>query len=161
MLSEPETLEVKDLLRRYKTILDRLRELNVIRTENSPVGDYAEWLVARRLNLTLMRNSSTKYDAIGTDGIRYQIKARRLTEANKSTQLGVFRNLELEGFDQLIVVLFDANFEIHKVFRIPHKIVVKYAKERKYINGHLLFAQGELLKESAVEDLTSQFADST
>ncbi|MHB8625470.1 MAG: hypothetical protein ACYDBJ_08595 [Aggregatilineales bacterium] len=111
--------------------------------------------------MKLAGNSRAEYDAMGTDGVRYQIKARRLTDANKSTQLGVFRNLDLQGFDQLIVVLFDANFEIHKVFRIPHKIVVKYAKERKYINGHLLFAQGELLKDSEVEDLTNQFTDTT
>ena len=158
MLTESEA---KELLRKYRAILDLLRDSEVIRTENNPVGDYAEWLVKRRLNLKLEGNSRAEYDALGTDGVRYQIKARRLTKANKSTQLGVFRNLELQGFDQLIVVLFDANFEIHKVFRIPHKIVVKYAKERKYINGHLLFAQGKLLKDSEVEDLTNQFTGIT
>jgi hypothetical protein len=42
----------RDLLRQYGLILSDLRARGVIRSENSPVGDYAEYLASRALDLT-------------------------------------------------------------------------------------------------------------
>jgi hypothetical protein len=74
-------------------ILDELRSRKVVRTSNSPVGDYAEWLVARRMGLKLMTSSMAGYDAFDDQGIRYQIKCRRITRKKKAFQLGAIRNL--------------------------------------------------------------------
>lgn len=53
---------VQELLTLYVDILDELRERGVIRTENGPIGDYAERLAANRLGLTLVKNSTVGYD---------------------------------------------------------------------------------------------------
>lgn len=45
-----------DLMNQYAAILAELNERNVVRTYNSPVGDYAEWLVAEQLGLVLEHN---------------------------------------------------------------------------------------------------------
>ena len=38
--------EVKEKLKEYAVIIDSLKEAGIVRTYNSPVGDYAEWLVS-------------------------------------------------------------------------------------------------------------------
>ena len=38
-----------ELMNMYADILEELNCRNVVRTYNSPVGDYAEWLVAEKL----------------------------------------------------------------------------------------------------------------
>src|SRR5947209_7395503 len=87
-------LTVPDLLGLYVSVLAELRRRKVVRTSNNPVGDYAEWLVADRLNLALTNNSNAGYDAVDVNGLRYQIKSRRLTPENPSTQLGAIRDLD-------------------------------------------------------------------
>ena len=77
----PRDLSVEssgDLLRLYGDILVELRRRDVIRTENSPVGDVAELLAARAFDLTLATNSSIGYDDLDRAGLRYQIMRRDL-----------------------------------------------------------------------------------
>lgn len=52
-----------ELMNLYAEILAELNRRNVVRTYNSPVGDYAEWLVAEKLGLVLEHNSQKGYDA--------------------------------------------------------------------------------------------------
>lgn len=50
---QPENLTVRELLQYYADILTELKKRGVVRIANSPLGDYAELLVVRRLKLTL------------------------------------------------------------------------------------------------------------
>ena len=52
-----------ELMNMYAEILAELNSRNVVRTYNSPVGDYAEWLVAEKLGFVLEHNSQKGYDA--------------------------------------------------------------------------------------------------
>ena len=52
-----------ELMNLYAEILAELNRRNVVRTYNSPVGDYAEWLVAEKLGLVLEHDSQKGYDA--------------------------------------------------------------------------------------------------
>ena len=49
--------EVVAKLKEYASILNSLYSAGIVRTYNSPVGDYAEWLVSTKLNLQLEKNS--------------------------------------------------------------------------------------------------------
>lgn len=102
-----------ELLGYFATILDELKQRGVVRTRNNPVADYAEWLVAKSLNLSLEPNSRACYDAINNKKERFQIKCRRLDPKNVSRQLSVIRNLEIDGFDYLIGVLFEKDFKVN------------------------------------------------
>jgi hypothetical protein len=93
MAFELESLSTQDLLQHYSRILDELRLRKVVRTSNSPIGDYAEWLIANQLGLTLVSNSTSGYDAVDVNGVKFQIKGRRLTPRNQSRQLSAIRNL--------------------------------------------------------------------
>lgn len=84
MTFELETLSTPEPLQHYSQVLDELRARKVIRTSNSPIGDYTEWLVANQLGLTLVTNSTSGHDAVDTLGVKFQIKGRRLTSRNHS-----------------------------------------------------------------------------
>lgn len=146
------------LLREYAKILEILKSRGVIRTSNTPVADYAEYLAKEVLNLQLMPNSYAGYDAIDKKTkFRYQVKSRRLTESNASRQLGVIRNVKDKKFDFLIGILFDKDFSVQEAYLIPHELIKKYGRYSEHQNGYILQLRGELLSNKKVQDITSKF----
>lgn len=146
-----------ELLARHGAILAELKRRGILRSKNNPTGDYAEWLVSARLGLTLATNSAKGFDATDGDGVRYQIKARRITPDNPSTQLGVIRNLEGADFDILVAVLFDAEWRVLRAARIPHAAVGVLGRYRPHVNGHVMHFPPGLLQREGVLDLTARF----
>ncbi len=149
-----EKLSVHELLGLHCDAIAELRHRGVLRTKNNPVGDYAEWLVSVAFGLTLANNSSASYDAISKSGKKIQIKARRVTKGNRSRQLSVLRNLDTQGFDELIIVIFDEFFQITDAYSMPHSVAVEYSTYRPYVNGHILHARGALLTNPRVRDIS-------
>ena len=152
-------LTVEELLGCFADVMDELKARDVVRSYNNPTGDYAEWLVCQRLGLTAVRKSTKGYDATDPKGRRYQIKSRRIHPANASRQLSAIRNLNDVQFDYLIAVIFDRNFQVAEVYKVPHEIIGLHARYRSHVNAHILHAQGDLLKASGVEDITEAFRD--
>jgi hypothetical protein len=157
MSIEPDSLTILELLQSYYKILDELRARIIVRTSNSPIGDYAEWLVAKQLGLSLVANSNSGYDAVDSSGVKYQIKGRRVTARNRSRQLSAIRNLTHHDFDYLIAVIFNEQVVVEKVVKIPHEIIDKYSRFRKHVNAHILILQDDILTDPLTEDLTSLF----
>ena len=151
---DPKVFSTTELLRCFADILDELKQRNVVRTRNNPVADYAEWLVAQKLGLSLERNSKSGYDATNISGERFQIKSRRLDPSNKSRQLSVIRNLDTAEFDYLIGILFNRDFTVNEAYKIPHSLIAKYAQFSKHQNGYILHLRGDILRAQGVEDIT-------
>jgi hypothetical protein len=77
---------VRDLIRSYMEARAGLKELGILRTERSLQSDYAEWLVANRLGLTLSENPvEPGFDATDPEGKTYQIKSRIFLSQPRST----------------------------------------------------------------------------
>jgi len=134
----------------YSEILRELRRREVVRTSNSPTGDYAELLACKKFNLKPAPNSTKSYDATDNKGKRYQIKSRRLTAENETQLLGVIRYLETAKFNFLIVVIFNEDFSVKNYYKMSKKIVMKYAKYSKHQNGHILNMRGPIRLNSLV-----------
>ena len=156
-LSDKSTLALMHL---YGEILWNLNKRGVIRTYNSPVGDYAEWLVSQKMKLTLERNAQKGYDARDdATGLRYQIKSRweRGAPCPQSRELSVIRNYEENQFDYLFIVIFDGNFHVKEAYLVPHHTVGRYGKYRRHQNGWIIAAAGPLLKDPSVTNITELF----
>jgi hypothetical protein len=151
-------LTIAELLSAHSTVIDELKRRGVVRSKNNPTGDYAEWLASSRLGLTLATKSAKGFDATDSDGLRYQIKGRRSTPDNPSTQLGVIRNLDACDFDFLIAIVFNADWQVLLATKIPHRTVTKQATFRKHQNGHIMHMRPSALNEPDVEDITSYFS---
>jgi hypothetical protein len=89
-----ENRTVAQLLSDYASILDALRDREIVRSANNPLSDYAELLFCNAYGWKREGNSASGHDAIDTSGVRYQIKARRITPHNRSRQLSAIRNLD-------------------------------------------------------------------
>lgn len=148
-------LSIAELLSAHGALIEELKRRGVLRSKNNPTGDYAEWLVSERLGLTLENNSAKGYDATDAVGVRYQIKGRRVTQDNPSTQLGVIRNLERMEFDFLVAVVFDADWRVIRAAKIPHGVVGELATFRSHINGHVMHLRPSVLVVHGVEDVTA------
>lgn len=154
LLGLPE-LSTRGLLAAHCAVLAELRRRGVIRSHNNPVGDYAEWLVSSRLGLTLADRSVKGYDATDGKHVRYQIKARRTTVDNPSTQLSVIRNLVGNDFDVLVGVVFDSEWNVALAARMTRDAVATVASFRKHVNGHVMQLRRSVLSIAGVDDITA------
>jgi hypothetical protein len=149
---------VSELLKLQAGVMEELNKRGVLRSQNNPTGDYAEYLVAKELGLKLEFNSRSGFDATDESGSRIQIKGRRVTLKNPSRQLGVIRDLEKKQFDYLIGLVFDDLYSVNHVLKIPHEIIADYAEFSNHQRGHILHLSGRVLSDKRVEDITSRFA---
>ena len=151
-------LKTEEILNLYADILQELNDRHVIRTHNSPVGDYAECLVSKKMDLMLAPNSEKGYDAIGR-GIRYQVKSRWEHQdiGTGSRILGAIRDYDAENFDYIIALFFDKAFRVKEAYQIPRELVKIYGRYDKHKNCYVLIVNSQLLQDSRVENLIHIF----
>jgi uncharacterized protein DUF6998 len=144
------------LLSAYAVALHGLRSHGVIRSFNSPVGDIAEWMVSKKLQLTLTPMSNRSHDAVDTSGARYQIKARWCPSRNRSMQLGAVRDLASNPFEFLVAVVFDDDFMVDYAAVIPLPTVQQRSGYVARTNSHRLSFPRSVLRLPSVRDLTAE-----
>ena len=130
-------LSPAELLQTHAGIIDELMRRGIVRTKNNPIGDYTEWLVCNTLELKIEPNSKASYDGTDANGLRYQIKGRRILNRGAPTQFSVIRNLDDAGFDFLVAVVFDGNYGVRYALQIPHSHIKQIATFRAHQNGHI------------------------
>jgi hypothetical protein len=139
----------------YRGILAELKSRGVIRTENAPVGDYAEYLVATALAGQLAPNAEKSWDVLGKDGEKLQVKARVVSDPPKpgQLQLSPFRSF---GFDFAVIVLLSAtDYAVSRASKVPRHVVESSSVYRKHVNGKVLFARPEIMGHPDGSDLTA------
>ena len=154
---EPDLSTVSDsgLFSLYRAILSELKHRGVIRTENAPVGDYAEYLVATALGGELAPNSEKSWDVLGEGGEKLQVKARVVSDPAKpgQLQLSPFRSF---GFDSAVIVLLSAtDYAVSRASKVPRCVVESSAIYRQHVNGKILFARPEIMGHPDATDLTA------
>lgn len=147
-------LAVLDLLNLHAGAIEELRTRGILRSANNPVGDYSEFLFCRAFGWTQAGNSEKDTDAIGPDGIRYQIKGRRLATPNSYRQLGALRRLPEGNFGQLAAVLFNLDFSILRAAMIPHVLVLENSKYVEATNSWKFMLRDEVWGWEGVRDVT-------
>jgi hypothetical protein len=150
-------LSTKELLILHAEVSAELCARGVCRSGNNPVADYAEGLAAKALGLQLAKESTTGFDATDSSGLRYEIKARRITTTSKATMLSAIRGLENKHFDLLIAVVFNEDYTVNRAVMIPHKTVEKIARFRKHVNAHILMLR-DIWKAEDARDITAKLA---
>jgi len=108
-----------EMARAWARCMRMLRVPNLVRTANTPVGDYAERVCCDRFGLERKGFSEKSVDAVGVNGVRYQIKGRRLTPENHSQQLGAIRDIEQQPFDVLLAVFFNEDLDVQEILEHP------------------------------------------
>jgi hypothetical protein len=124
-----EEMTDDEVAKAWAKCMRRLRVRGLVRTSNTPVGDYAERMCCQHLGLERKDFSEKSVDAVDRHGVRYQIKSRRLTPENPSRQLGAIRDIEQNPFDVLLAVFFDEDLDLKEIWSVPCDVV----REAEYI----------------------------
>ena len=153
----PDLSTVSDsgLFSLYRAILIELKHRGVIRTENAPVGDYAEYLVAAALGGELAPNAEKSWDVLAEGGEKLQVKARVVSDPAKpgQLQLSPFRSF---GFDSAVIVLLSAtDYAVSRASKVPRCVVESSAIYRQHVNAKILFARPEIMGHPDATDLTA------
>ena len=148
----------KQLLGAYCALMSELKGRGIVRSANNPIADYSEALVSRALGLSLEPQSTAGYDALGADGTRYQIKGRRLTAHNSSTQLGAIRNLAQRPFDVLAAVVYSQDLAVLYGALIPVEVVAELGRYSPHSNSHVVMFRRNVLEDVRVTDITHALA---
>ncbi len=149
-------LPTSDLLTLYARISNELRSRGITRSANPPVGDLAEYLFCKAFDWSQAGNSKANLDAVDSEGNRYQIKARRLTQHNTSRQLSAIRDLHGNHFDMLAGVLFKEDFGILRATLVPRAIVIDCARFVQRTNSHRFFLRDNVWDMRGVRDVTEE-----
>jgi hypothetical protein len=149
------TFSESGLFSLYRAILNELKSRGLIRTENAPAGDYAEYLVATALGGQLAPNSEKSWDVLGNDGEKLQVKARVVSDPPEpgQLQLSPFRSF---GFDSAVIVLLSAtDYAVWRASKLPRHVIESSAIHRQHVNGKVLFAREEVMGHPDATDLTA------
>jgi hypothetical protein len=153
-----DELSSQALLALHAQIIEVLRDRKILRTSNNPVGDLAEHLFCKAYELQQETNSKAGVDAIGPDGIRYQIKGRKCLPQDKSRQLSAIRNLADADFDYLVGIIFSPNYSVYRAALIPYAIVKRLAKQQTHTNSHRFMLTDAVWNEAGVQNITDKLS---
>ena len=150
VLSDSTSRRVGKAIHDYQRARCRLVDLGVWRSARTLQGDYAEWLVARCLNLRLAPSGVQKgYDATDTRGRTYQIKSRVVVSIDASTSFD-FSDASFQ-FDSLIGVFFTPSLEVLGIIEVSRTEAVRHSRRNK--RSHRLRWGRGLLDEPWVKTL--------
>mgnify|MGYP001138721450 CR=1 FL=1 len=159
--------EAQKLLKTYARILNGLNAANIVRTYNSPIGDYAESLVTVALGLKKADKEAKGFDAVDKEGKKYQIKARWIRTPKQSKRFSPIRNLKKREFDYLIGIYFDKEFQVSEAWKIPIKVLLdldlldlnkkgKGISYSRHTRGHIVYLKGEVVDDKRSDNITKQ-----
>ena len=149
-----KALSIAELLRLHVGINEELRYRKVMRGENNPTGDLAEFLFCCCYSWEQAGNSEKAFDAKDDQGNRYQIKGRRLNKYNPSRQLSAIRSLD--GFETLAAVLFDHEYRVSRAALIPKEVICNHSTHVKHDNKWNFILTDKVWTLSNVKDVTDK-----
>ncbi|MBX9787937.1 MAG: hypothetical protein K2Y37_03400 [Pirellulales bacterium] len=151
-----QALVESELFDLFSKTMAEMQLRRIVRSSNNPVADYAESLVARALGLTLVDPSTKGHDAEDGQGLRYEIKARRVFGRKRSRQVSPIRGLDERHFDYLAGVLFNENFSVARACLIPFAAIGEVSTYRAHVNGNILHLRDLLWNRADVRDITTE-----
>ncbi|MDQ3612451.1 MAG: hypothetical protein M4D85_12780, partial [Actinomycetota bacterium] len=125
----------RELLADWAAIMRQLRARDIIRTNNNPIGDIAEAVVALHYGGQRGSFSQAGWDVLLPDGERLQVKALRLVGASGRRNLSPIRDAD---YDAVIVVIFDEDFRVTEGLRIERPTVEQLFPHRAHVNGRII-----------------------
>jgi len=135
MSYDASSRSTRELLADWAAIMRALHAREVVRTQNNPIGDIAEAIVAAHYGGTRGSFSQAGWDVCTPEGELLQVKALRQTGARSRRNLSPIRDAD---YDAVIVVIFDEDFRVSEGLRIERETVEEIFPHRDYVNGRII-----------------------
>jgi hypothetical protein len=135
MTYDPATRTTPELLGDWAAIMRALRDRDVVRTNNNPVGDIAEAIVAEHFGGERGSFSQAGWDVRTPAGERIQVKAMRMTDTTKRRNLSPIRDRD---YDSVVVVILDEDFRVTEGLKFDRAVVEELFDHRTHVNGRVI-----------------------
>jgi len=117
MSYEPSQRTTPQLLEDWAAIMRQLRDRGIIRTNNNPVGDIAEAIVAEHYAGQRAPFGQKNWDVLIATGERIEVKGiRQLKGGSRRSNVSPIRGSD---YDSMVIVLLDDDFKVTEGLRIP------------------------------------------
>jgi len=147
---------VGDLLDTYTGVLAELRTRHLIRTNNAPIGDLAEYCAAIVYDGLLAPNSEKSYDLTAADGRKVQVKARLVRPGMASG--AVFSPIRSFAFDLCVFLVIDnGTGEVVAAREWRPDEVREHGSFKKHINGTVVTVSQVRSSKARGFDRTTDF----
>lgn len=138
----------RELLADWAAIMRQLRARDIIRTNNNPIGDIAEAIVAKHYGGERGSFSQAGWDVLLPSGERLQVKALRQAGARGRRNLSPIRDAD---YHAVIIVIFDENFRVTEGRRMERAVVEELFPHRVHVNGRVITITQRLRAHPKVE----------
>lgn len=150
-------LSVGDLLATYANVLSELHTRNLIRTNNAPIGDLAEYCAATVYDGLLAPNSEKGFDLTTHDNHRVQVKVRQIRPGGSKS--AVFSPMRSFGFDICVFIVIDsATNRVVAAREWNADEVQEHGSFKKHTNGTSVTLSQVLSKNARGVDRSADFA---
>ena len=112
-------------------VIQELKVREIVRGNNKPIGDVAEYIVLKARGGRLMPNSTKSHDVEDSSGTKIQVKAREVK--GLTSKFSAFRSFD---FDTVVLVVFQpSTFELAWAREVTVEEIRKVAKHQKWTNA--------------------------
>jgi hypothetical protein len=144
----PTDRSTQELLADWGAIMRELRARDVVRTNNNPVGDIAEAIVAEHYAGERGSFAQAGWDVQTPQGERIQVKAMRQAAGAKRSNLSPIRDRD---YDFVVIVIFNEHFVVTEGLRLSRAAVEDLFAHRDYVNGRIITITNALRADHRVE----------
>jgi hypothetical protein len=145
---EPAEESTPQLLADWAAVMNELRLRDIIRTNNNPVGDIAEAIVAKHYGGERGSFSQAGWDVRAPDGERIQVKAIRSTPTTRRRNVSPIRD---NAYDSVVIVVLDEHFQVVEGLKLARETVEDLFPHREYVNGRIITVTAALPNDPRVE----------
>ncbi|AZH79154.1 MULTISPECIES: DUF6998 domain-containing protein [Microbacterium] len=131
-LPDVTRLSVKHLLLLEASVVKELRRRDLVRTNNKPLGDIAEYVVWLARGGVLEPNSTKSHDITTESGHRIQVKAMANRAAGAGAKFSPFRSA---GYHTAVFLLFNLEFEIAEAYEVEADLIEEHVRFVPHVAG--------------------------
>lgn len=131
-LPDVTRLSVRHLLQLEASIVKELRRRELVRTNNKPLGDIAEYVVWLARGGVLEPNSTKSHDITTASGQRIQVKAMANRAAGVGARFSPFRSAD---YHTAVFLVFDTFFEIVEAFEVEAGQIEQHVRYIPHVAG--------------------------
>lgn len=156
VLSDVTRLSVKHLLLLEASVVKELRRRDLVRTNNKPLGDIAEYVVWLARGGVLEPNSTKSHDITTDSGHRIQVKAMANRAAGAGARFSPFRSA---GYHTAVSLVFDTVFEIVEAFEVEADQIEAHVRFVPHVAGRQpSLTQVRTLGTDVIAEMQSAYA---
>jgi hypothetical protein len=144
--------DVSNSFLNFKNSYNQLKKLGLLRNQKDLTGQFGEWVASKLYNAKISENGINKdWDLKDNDGIYYQVKshAKSPTTTARWSQVDYAAEAKI---DFVIIVIFDQNYKLNQLFKVPFKEVLKQRTDKFILNWSRISA----FKEKKIVELLHQ-----